>query len=162
MSSTATSTAPHVGVPTVLSDLACRCPVLARTVTVAHRALYLWSSGRLLSGWFGASVLVLETIGRRSGRRHASALVYMDHDDGYAVIPANAGAPRPPDWWLNLQANPAGDGRRQTVHPRLADGTDRDRLWQRFRQIAPIDHYQRRAGRRLPIVILTPVPTPHH
>jgi hypothetical protein len=85
------------GVPTVLSDLAGRLPWVARAVTAVHRDAYRWSAGRLLGCWFGARVLVLETTGRRSGRRHATALVYVDHDDGYAVIPANAGAPRSPD-----------------------------------------------------------------
>ena len=150
------------GVPTVLSDVACRVPALARAVTSVHRTLYRWSSGRLVGGWFGAPVLVLETTGRRSGRRHAAALVYVAHADGYAVIPANAGTPRPPDWWSNLQASDAGvvvvGGRRCAVRPRVAAEPDRDRLWQRFREVAPIDHYQWRAGRRLPVVILCPAP----
>ena len=160
--SRSTTSSRRRGVPTVLSDLARRFPALARAVTSVHRRLYTWSSGRLLGGWFGAPVLVLETTGRRSGRRHAAALVYVAHADGYAVIPANAGTLRPPDWWSNLQASDAGvavvGGRRCAVRPRVAAGPDRDELWQRFREVAPIDHYQRRAGRRLPVVILSPAP----
>lgn len=147
--------------PIVLSDLARRFPPLARAVTTAHRMLYAWSSGRLLGGWFGAPVLLLETTGRRSGRRHVAALVYVAHADGYAVIPANAGALRPPDWWSNLQASEAGvalvGDRRCPVRPRVAAGPDRDHLWQRFREVAPVDHYQRCSGRPLPVVILSPV-----
>ena len=41
---------------------------------------------------------------------------------------------------------------------RIAAEPDRDRIWQRFREVAPIDHYQWRAGRRLPVVILCPTP----
>jgi deazaflavin-dependent oxidoreductase (nitroreductase family) len=161
MSQSATSR--RRGVPTVLSDLARRFPALVRAVTSVHRTLYTRSSGRLLGRWFGAPVLVLETTGRRSGRRHAAALVYVAHADGYAVIPANAGASRPPDWWSNLQATEAGvavvGGRRCAVRPRVAAGPDRDQLWQRFCEVAPIDHYQRRAGRRLPVVILAADPS---
>jgi deazaflavin-dependent oxidoreductase (nitroreductase family) len=113
----------------------------------------------VLGSWFGAPLLVLETRGRRTGRLRATPLVYVPHDDGFAVVPANAGAERPPAWWLNLQA--AGDGfvllggRRQRIAPAVAAGAERQRLWRRMCAVAPVEHYERCAGRRLPVVVLT-------
>ena len=45
-------------------------------------------------------------------------------------------------------------GRRRRVTPTIATGGEHERLWQRMCAVAPVEHYQRRAGRELPVVIL--------
>lgn len=146
------------GAPTTLGDLALQMPQLTRHVTAAHGAMFLRAQTGLFARWFGASILVLETVGRRTGRLRATPLVYLSHGDDLVVVPANAGAHRPPAWWLNLQA--AGQGvailgnRRRNVRPRIAAGTEHEQLWRRLATLAPIDHYQRRTRRPLPTVIL--------
>ena len=103
-------------------------------------------------------MLILETLGRRSGKRRATPLVYLPHDDGFAVVPANAGAERAPAWWLNLQARREGFvvlGReRSRITPVIAAAAELEMLWGRLRAVAPIDHYQARTRRALPVVIL--------
>lgn len=152
------------GAPVPLGDLALRMPGLTRRMTVLHGALLLRAQQGALARWFGAEILVLETIGRRSGKVRMTPLVYVARGDDLVVVPANAGAARPPAWWLNLQA--AGQGiatlgkRRRTVKPRIATGMEHERLWQRVAGVAPLDHYQRRSGRPLPIVVLERVPVP--
>jgi F420H(2)-dependent quinone reductase len=130
-----------------------------RSMTALHGALLLRTQGRVLGSWFGAPVLVLETRGRRTGVLHTTPLVYLPVGDGFAVVPANAGAKRPPAWWLNLQAAGEGvvwlDGRRQRITPALASNRERARLWRRMCAVAPVEHYQRRTSRELPIVILS-------
>jgi deazaflavin-dependent oxidoreductase (nitroreductase family) len=146
------------GAPVPLGDLALKLPHLTRRMTALHGALLLRTQQGPLARWFGAQILVLETLGRRSGKARVTPLVYVPHGDNLVVVPANAGAARPPAWWLNLQA--AGQGvatlrkRRRTVKPRIAAGTEHELLWQRVAAVAPLDHYQRRTNRPLPIVVL--------
>jgi deazaflavin-dependent oxidoreductase (nitroreductase family) len=146
------------GAPPSLGDAALRMPRLTRRLAGAHGALFRHAHGRAFGRWFGAPVLVLETVGRRTGRPRATPLVYVPDGDDLVVVPANAGADRPPAWWLNLQAAGAGiailrDDRRR-VAPRVAAGAERERLWRRVADVAPLEHYQRRTSRWLPVVIL--------
>lgn len=148
------------GAPTVVGDIARLMPRVARPVTAAHGALFLRTQGRLLASWFGAPILVLETVGRRSGKPRATPLVYLPHGDAYAVVPANAGADRVPAWWLNLQR--AGEGfvvlgrERRCITPAIATGDEHESLWRRLSAVAPVEHYRRRTRRALPVVILAP------
>ena len=146
------------GAPTILGDLALQMPHLTRRMAAGHGTLFQRSPNGLFARWFGASILVLETVGRRTGKPRATPLVYVSHGDDLVVVPANGGAHRAPAWWLNLQA--AGQGiailanQRRNVRPRIADGAEHERLWRRLATVAPIDHYQRRTRRRLPTVVL--------
>lgn len=146
-----------------LAPLVVRAPTVLRRLSASHAGVLRRTGGRVLGGWFGARVLVLETIGRRSGRPRSTPLVYLRDRDGLVVVAANGGADRQPGWWLNLRS--AGhavaviDGERVAVRPREATGAERDRLWSRLARHAPIANYQRRTSRPLPIVVLTPVPT---
>lgn len=146
------------GCPAALGELSRRLPALSRRLAGAHAALHRTTEGRMLSRWFGASILVLETVGRRTGRRRAVPLVYVPDGDDLVVVPANAGAPRPPGWWLNLRD--AGEAvavlgpERRRVRPIEARGAERARLWARVAAVSPLDHYQRLTGRPFPVVIL--------
>lgn len=142
----------------MLGDLARRMPRVTRRITVLHAALFLLAHGRVLSRWFGNPILVLETVGRRTGKRRLTPLVYLPYGNNFAVLPANAGTHRPPAWSLNVRAAGEGfavrHGQRYRVTPKIATGLEHDRLWQQFRAIAPIEHYQRRARRSLSIILL--------
>lgn len=146
-----------------LAPLAARIPAALRVLTTAHAALLLRTDGRLLGRWFGIPVLVLETVGRRSGRPRTTPLVYLRDGHDLVVVAANGGSPHDPGWWLNLRS--AGRavavlGRHRVhVQPRETTGTERERLWRRFAARVPVEAYQRRTARRLPIVVLTPVDT---
>ena len=54
----------------------------------------------------GQPVLLLETVGRRTGRRRTTPVQYLADGEAFVVLASNAGAPRPPAWWLNLLADP--------------------------------------------------------
>jgi deazaflavin-dependent oxidoreductase (nitroreductase family) len=88
-------------------------------------------------------------------------MVYLPDGGNLVVVPANAGSPVPPDWWLNLRA--AGDGvailghERRRVTPHEAKGAERARLWRQFAARTPVEHYQALTPRRIPVVVLTPV-----
>jgi F420H(2)-dependent quinone reductase len=148
------------GAPVALGDVAVRASGLTRRATAAHGALYRRTRGRVLSRWFGTQILLLETVGRRTGATRSAPLVYLPDGDDLVVVPANAGARRPPAWWLNLRAAGNGvahlGGEARAVRAVEAGGADRDRLWDRYAAVSPVEHYQRRAGRLLPVVRLVP------
>jgi F420H(2)-dependent quinone reductase len=127
-----------------------------------HARLYMMTGGRVLPRWFaGAPVMVLETIGRRTGRKRATPLLYLRDGDAFVVLAANAGADRTPAWWLNLRGAGFGAvivGRdRMRVRPRVLEGTERERLWQAFVEMYPqAQHYIRFTDREMPLVALEP------
>lgn len=154
------STGVATGAPVPLGDLALKLPRLTRRMTALHGALFRRAQQGALARWFGAHILVLETVGRRTGRLRRTPLAYLSHGDGLVIVPANAGAKLAPAWWLNLQD--AGQAvailgnERRPVTPRIAADTEHERLWRCMAAVAPIDHYQRRTRRPLPIVVLEP------
>jgi deazaflavin-dependent oxidoreductase (nitroreductase family) len=157
----AVPTAPSAGVPRLLGELTLRVPGLTRRLTRMHATVYLWTGGRLVGRWFGLAILVLETVGRRSGVPRRVPVAYLPDGENLVVVPANGGAHRPPAWWLNLLA--AGEATAVLGRERLrvrayeATGAERERLWQRFAFASPVNRYQRRTSRRIPVVVLTRV-----
>jgi len=107
--------------------------------------------------------LLLTTTGRKSGEPRALPLIYGEAGDGFVVIASKGGMPSHPAWYLNLEANPACDlmvgPRRVSARARVAEGREREQLWQQMARIyPPYDEYQQRAGTRtIPVVVLDPV-----
>ena len=127
----------------------------------AHAWLLRRSHGRLGTRFMGADVLVLRTVGRKSGTPREAPMFYVTHGDGYAVVASNAASRRPPAWWLNLQASPDAeatvDGRWRRVHAREATEPEREELWPRFvAMYRGYDHYKEIASRDMPVVVLEP------
>ncbi len=134
---------------------------LTWAVSRIHRAFYRASGGRAGSRLQGP-VLLLTTVGRKSGRPRTTPLFYLSQGPGWAVIGSNAGDPRHPQWWLNLKANPNAavqiKSDKFSVQTREASGEERDRLWLGFLDMYPgYQKYEQRTNRRLPIVVLEPL-----
>ena len=109
--------------------------MLHRGVTrVTGGRVGLWRSKR---GKWGT--MRLHTIGRRSGRARPVILGYFDDGPNLVTLAMNGWADPEPAWWLNLQAHPdvtvdLPGGHRQ-VRGRVAEGAERERLWERWREI---------------------------
>ena len=128
-----------------------------------HRWVYKQTGGRLGGSLFGMPVLLLITTDRRTARPSTTALSYLEDHGRYIVIASNAGEPRHPAWFLNLQAYPTALVRRGselvTVTAREAVGCERDRLWARvIAADAAYGEFQRRTARLIPVVVLAPRP----
>jgi deazaflavin-dependent oxidoreductase (nitroreductase family) len=109
--------------------------------------------------------MVIETVGRRSGKPRATPVVYARDGERFVVTPANAGARSTPAWWLNLRES--GSARIQVrdrelqVRATAVEGAERERLWAALREVVPsIDDYVTFTERRFPIVVLEPEPQP--
>jgi deazaflavin-dependent oxidoreductase (nitroreductase family) len=130
--------------------------------TRAHAWLLRRTRGRLGRRFLGADVLVLQTVGRRSGVQRESPMFYLRHGDGgFAVVASNAASERPPAWWLNLQAQPEAealvDGETVPVTARRATPEEERELWPRFvAMYSGYDHYKELATRDMPTVMLEP------
>jgi deazaflavin-dependent oxidoreductase (nitroreductase family) len=126
------------------------------------RVLLPLTRGRISSAP-GQQVLLLETVGAKSGERRRIPLVYVTDDDHIVLIASKAGAERHPGWFHNLRANPRvkvlAPGRSGEYNAREAEGEERGRLWhEAVDYYAGYDTYQGRAGsRRIPVVVLEPV-----
>lgn len=145
-----------------MNSLVDRSWPLMRHVVQAHVALYRRSGGRLgHKPPFAPQMLLLDHVGARSGVRRTSPLVYTRHGDDYLLIASKGGYPRHPAWFHNLRAHPDTTiqvGRRVLqVHARVASDEERARLWPLcVETYGGYEGYQARAGRTIPLVILSP------
>ena len=127
-----------------------------------HKRLYRWSNGRIGARMANLPVLLLDTIGRRSGTPRTNALTYLPWGDAFVVIASVLGEPKHPAWYLNLAANPQVriqvGARRLAVRAREADGEERERIWDALVAESPdYEQYRARTGRRIPVVVLEAV-----
>jgi deazaflavin-dependent oxidoreductase (nitroreductase family) len=124
-----------------------------------HVRRYVETGGREGHDWNGAPVLILTTTGRRSGRRYSTPLIYGQHGNDYLVVASKGGSGEPPDWYLNLQANPEVGvqvlAEKFTARARTASADEKPALWRHMTGIWPdYDNYQRRTEREIPVVVL--------
>jgi deazaflavin-dependent oxidoreductase (nitroreductase family) len=124
--------------------------------------LYWTTGGRLGERQLSYSMLLLHTIGRKTGKRRTHTLLYYRDGDNLVVCGSNNGSPRPPAWYLNLQANPRvriQHGRiKQEVIAETANPEERERLWQMLLKVRPqFADYQKSTSRVFPIVLLKPL-----
>jgi deazaflavin-dependent oxidoreductase (nitroreductase family) len=107
----------------------------------------------------GATILLLTTTGRRSGKQFTTPLIYDYDGDNAVVVASQGGAPSHPDWYLNLSEHPEVEvqikGDRFRARARTAEGDERERLWEQMNQMWPhYDAYAERTPRRIPVVVL--------
>ena len=138
-----------------------------RLAWATHRGLYRATRGR-----FGLrraqgnrwGMLHLTTIGRRTGHERGVILGYFEDGPNLVTLAMNGWGEGEPAWWLNLQAHPEVDvdlvdGRRH-VRGRAAEGEERSRLWDRWREIdVNLDEFAARRSGETAVVVLEHSPT---
>jgi deazaflavin-dependent oxidoreductase (nitroreductase family) len=129
--------------------------------TRAHAWVVRRTGGRIGGRALGAEILVLRTVGRRSGQRRDAPVFFVPHGEGFAVVASNGASTRPPAWWFNLQSHPDADAlvRRRThpVRARAATEGEVAELWPQLVELySGYEHYRSIARRQLPVVILAP------
>jgi proline iminopeptidase len=119
---------------------------------------HLWdSSAAGSSGLLPA--LLLTTVGRRSGEKRTSPLIYGTLGDAFIVIGSKGGADKHPRWYLNLLANPAVElqvGKDLfAARARVATGKERQQLWEQMLKVyPPYRDYQQKTKREIPVIVL--------
>ncbi len=138
---------------------------MARGQVVAFRA----TNGRIGKYWrIGAGwkkpvpTLLLDHVGRKSGRRFTTPLLYLEDGKNLVVVASQGGQPKNPQWYANLVAQPditvrvAREGVRE-VRAREAVGEERAALWPRLVELyADFANYQAWTDRTIPVMVLEP------
>jgi len=127
-----------------------------------HRWMYRMTGGLLGQSSSVGPMLLLTTIGRRSGQPRIVPLLYMEDGGRFVVVGSNGGRPAPPAWLLNLGAHPEAEVQVGRLHYRVQaevlHGDARGDLWDRLgRFYSGWAHYQTLTDRSIPVVVLTPV-----
>ena len=114
-----------------------------------------------VGGYFaGANMLLLHTIGAKSGQPRTNPMVYVTDGDRLVVIASKGGAPGSPDWYHNLVANPTVTvelpDETFTARATVAEGEERDRLFAAQAAMMPaFAEYEQKTTRKIPVVVLT-------
>ena len=133
---------------------------LIRIMSLVHGVLYR-ATGGIIGASIGAPVLMLTTVGRKSGRLRTTPLLYLEEGSNWVIVGSNAGDDRPPAWWLNLEANTVATiqvgSARMRVRARKASVSEKSDLWPRFEKMhSDYQAYRDRTKREIPVVILEP------
>ena len=128
----------------------------------AHAGVYRATGGKLFGRMGKSPILLLNTVGRKSGKKRTSPLLYAMDGEDFVIIASKGGASAHPAWYLNLIANPeamveVGD-REVRVRAEEADSEEKSRLWQKMVEMYPAyDAYQEKTEREIPLLVLRPV-----
>jgi deazaflavin-dependent oxidoreductase (nitroreductase family) len=129
--------------------------------TGAHAGVYRATGGKLFGRMGKSPILLLNTVGRKSGKKRTSPLLYVMDGEDFVIIASKGGAPTHPAWYLNLKGNPEatveiGD-QEVRVRAREADSEEKARLWQKMVEMYPTyDDYQKKTERDIPLLVLHP------
>jgi deazaflavin-dependent oxidoreductase (nitroreductase family) len=116
--------------------------------------------GKVGGNFEGAPLLVLHSVGAKSGQERVSPMMYLADGDRYLVFASKAGAPDNPDWYHNLKANPdatieVGD---DTVDVRAEElpRAERDEKYAEQAALFPgFADYEKKTDRVIPVLALT-------
>ena len=107
----------------------------------------------------GRPIIVLTSVGAKSGKLRKNALMRVEHDGDYAVVASKGGDPKPPTWYYNLLANPhveLQDGAvRKDYTARELSGEERSLWWDRAVETWPdYANYQKKTDREIQVFVL--------
>ena len=127
-----------------------------------HVGLYKLSGGRLGGNMRGFQVLLLNTVGRKSGKAFTIPLGWFAHPEGYVIVASNAGQDHHPAWYHNLKSNPGASiqvGERViAVTAEVLAGEARSQVWRAITSTASAyAGYEKATTREIPLVLLRPV-----
>ena len=123
---------------------------------------YLRSDGEDVQHPMADRMILLYTKGRKTGKIRRTPIVHVPDGDDLIVIASKGGAPKNPEWFLNLQADPQVWVRHKSdvfeARAEILEGEEHQEMWQRVTDWAPgFQAYQDRAERKIPLIRLSPV-----
>jgi len=120
------------------------------------------SGGQEAAELRGVPIIVLTTVGAKTGGLRKTALMRVEHDGKYAVVASKGGAPEHPAWFHNIVKNPRvalqdGDVKKE-YDAHQAEGAEREEWWGYATAVWPdYDEYQKKTDRRIELFVLEPV-----
>jgi deazaflavin-dependent oxidoreductase (nitroreductase family) len=121
---------------------------------------YEASGGTEATTLHGLPVIVLTTVGAKSGKLRKTALMRVEHDGEYAIVASLGGAPKHPVWYYNVLANPHVELQDETekhdYDAREVTGEEKVLWWHRaVEAFPPYAGYQEKTDREIPLFVLT-------
>jgi deazaflavin-dependent oxidoreductase (nitroreductase family) len=117
------------------------------------------NEGRVGGPFEGAPLLLLHSVGAKTGTSRVNPMMYQKVGDSFAVFASKGGAPTNPDWFHNLVAHPRAtvEVGAETIEvvARVAEGDERERIW--AKQKAAYNgfaEYEQRTAREIPVIFL--------
>jgi deazaflavin-dependent oxidoreductase (nitroreductase family) len=113
----------------------------------------------------GRPVIVLTTVGAKTGKLRKTPLMRVEHQGTYAVVASLGGAPKHPVWYHNLKANPHVElqdrATKRAYMAREVFGEEKALWWERAVSTWP-DYatYQQKTDRQIPVFVLEPMESP--
>jgi len=123
---------------------------------------YEATNGREAGDLRGRPIIVLTSVGARTGKLRKTALMRVEHEGVYAVVASLGGAPRHPVWYYNLKRNPhvelQDQARKGDYLAREVTGAEKAVWWARAVEAWP-DYatYQAKTARQIPVFVLEPM-----
>src|SRR5919107_417039 len=110
----------------------------------------------------GKAVVLLTTVGAKTGKLRKTPLMRVEHGGEYAVVASLGGAPKHPVWYHNLKQNPhveLQDGPvKRDYLAREVTGDEKATWWERAVAAYPdYADYQKKTTREIPVFVLTPM-----
>jgi len=123
---------------------------------------YEASNGAEAGDLRGRPIIVLTSVGAKTGKLRKTALMRVEHDGTYAVVASLGGAPRHPVWYYNLKAQPhveLQDGPiKRDYQAREVTGDEKKLWWERAVEAWPdYARYQTKTARQIPVFVLEPI-----
>ncbi len=123
---------------------------------------YMESGGTEGTDLKGQPVILLTTVGAKTGKIRKTPLMRVEHDGEYAVVASLGGAPQHPVWYHNIKKNPRVELQDGTVtkeyDAREVSGDEKATWWERAVAAWPdYAEYQKKTDRQIPVFVLTPV-----
>ena len=123
---------------------------------------YMESGGTEGTELQGKPVILLTTIGAKTGKVRKTPLMRVEHDGEYAIVASLGGAPKHPVWYHNVKAHPQVELQDGTVtkdyEAREVVGDDKAVWWERAVAAWPdYANYQKKTDRQIPVFVLTPI-----
>ncbi len=120
------------------------------------------SRGRLGSQLGTQTILILHTLGRKSGQDRAIPIAYFDYEGNYLIVASNWGKDKQADWYLNLKKDPRArleiKGKVVSVVAHEAQGEEYQRLWKfATERNPPYLEYQKMTARHIPLMVFEQV-----
>lgn len=110
----------------------------------------------------GKPVILLTTVGAKTGKLRKTPLMRVEHEGQYAIVASLGGAPKNPVWYYNVIKNPRVELQDETVtgdyEAREVFGDEKAQWWERAVAAWPdYADYQKKTDRQIPVFVLTPV-----
>ena len=123
------------------------------------------NAGKVGGHFAGRTLLILHSVGARSGLERVNPLAYVRDGDHLVIIASKGGSPTNPGWYYNLLANPRVTvevGTEQfEAEAAEASEPERSRLYAKMVEMMPaFADYERKTTRVIPVFTLTPLPEP--